>query len=300
MHIKTRYKDMLANSSPLPGSDTRKVEHLLAAFEKQRVPATYLALDISKTSLNTNVKFLAEKHSGPHSVVKCAGLWGTFEDGLDWVQRITGPRLFLSLGSVLCNDPWPEALAKVKTWANVLRNDDALFVGMDAHLVTEHREKIWKAYHSCDDLYQQFWLNGFDHANRLIGETWFREDDWHFLAELENPTRHRFFLRAKHTFRLGKTGREVKEGEEVEWFDSHKYCQADVELMFQKANLVAANVWRAPDSEFRKFSHPSPLALFVPVVKRVLTVLSAGQYLVKLKDVHDQRSDADSAVSGVN
>lgn len=155
---------------------------------------------------------------------------------------------------MLCNDPWPEALNKVRKWAKILRPSDMLFVGMDAHLVPRDSEKIWAAYHSREDLYRKFFLNGFDHANRLVGETWFHEKDWTLSAELENPTRHRFFLKANRDLQLGKTGRAVKKGEEIDWFDSHKYSQSDVETMFEKANLLATMVWQAPNSEFRRLS----------------------------------------------
>jgi EasF-like predicted methyltransferase len=231
-------------------SDTRKVEHLLAACEKNGIMATYLALDISKSSLDANINYLEERHAHEASTVRCAGLWGTFEDGLQYVQNIKGPRMFLSLGSVLCNDPWSEALRKVKDWADILRPDDLLLVGMDAHLVPKDTKKIWAAYHSREDLYKQFFFNGFDCANQLVGETWFREEDWELLAELEHPTRHRFFFRAKGDTQLGKTGRLVSKGEELDWFDSHKYGQSDVEAMFDKAGLVTTNIWQAPESEF--------------------------------------------------
>lgn len=206
--------------------------------------------------MDYNIGFLKEKHSQATSTVRCAGLWGTFEDGLQYVQNIKGPRLFLSLGSVLCNDPWNEALKKVKDWAGILRPDDRLLVGMDAHLVPRDTEKIWAAYHTREDLYTRFFQNGFDYANRLVGETWFRYEDWEQLAELENPTRHRFYFRAKRDIQLGTTGRLVSKGEEIDWFDSHKYGQEDVEVMFDKAGLVATDIWRAPNSEFSKWHSP--------------------------------------------
>ncbi|KAF5574708.1 hypothetical protein FPANT_11642 [Fusarium pseudoanthophilum] len=257
--------------------DTRKVGHLLAAFEKGKVPAKYLALDISRSSLNHNVKYLVEQHPSPDSSVTCAGIWGTFGDGMSYIQKISTPRLFLSLGSVLCNDPWPEALSHLKFWADALRPDDLLLIGMDGHTLPNNKEKIWNAYHSCDDLYHKFFLNGFKHANRLAGEEWFREEDWELLAQLEDEptTRHRFFFRAKKDVKLKKMSRIIQKGEEFDWFDSHKYGEDNVRLMCYKAGLSVIDVWQAPGSEFR-------------------------QYLVRRKDSKDQRDDADSAVSGVS
>lgn len=233
---------------------TRKVEHLLKAFEDAQKPVTYLALDISKASLEQNIGYLEEEHSGPESVVTCAGLWGTFEDGREYVEKITGPRLLLSLGSVLCNDPWPQALEHLKIWAGVLRPTDLLLIGMDGHMVPAHREKFWAAYHSREDLYKRFFLNGFDHANRLLGQNWFREKDWDFLAELEEEptTRHRFFFRAKRDMHIPQIGRTIKKGEELDWFDSHRYDEDGVNLMCHKAGLSTIAIWQADNSEFRK------------------------------------------------
>lgn len=196
-----------------------------------------------------------EQHSSPESSVTCAGIWGTFGDGMSYIQKISTPRLFLSLGSVLCNDPWPEALAHLKFWADALRPDDLLLIGMDGHTLPNNKEKIWNAYHSCDDLYHKFFLNGFKHANRLAGEEWFREEDWELLAQLEDEptTRHRFFFRAKKDVKLKKMSRIIQKGEEFDWFDSHKYGEDNVRLMCYKAGLSVIDVWQAPGSEFRKF-----------------------------------------------
>jgi EasF-like predicted methyltransferase len=245
--------DPVKTNAPF-SSDTRKVGHLLAAFDKANVSTKYLALDISRSSLDHNIKYLVGQHPSKQSSVTCAGIWGTFGDGMNYVKKIQSPRLFLSLGSVLCNDPWPEALAHLKFWADALRPNDLLLIGMDGHILPGNRDKIWDAYHSCDDLYHQFFLNGFKHANRLAGEEWFREEDWDFLAQLEEEptTRHRFFFRAKQDVKLEKMGRVIQKGEEFDWFDSHKYGEDNVRLMCYKAGLSVIDVWQAPDSEFRE------------------------------------------------
>lgn len=251
-------------------SDTNKVDHLLATFESKKVPATYLALDISKTSLDQSIASLAANHSGPNAVVKCGGLWGTFENGLEHIGRLESPRLLLSLGSVLCNDPWPRALGNLRVWASTLQPDDRMLIGMDGHLVADQRDKIWAAYHSCDKLFRDFFLNGLKNANKLLGYNLFVEQDWDFMAELEEQptTRHRFFLRAKKDIPLQEDGRIISKGEEdekiiskgqeIDWFDSHKYGEQDVRLMCSEAGLTVIKSWTAPDSDFRmsfRFSH---------------------------------------------
>ncbi|KAH8176838.1 histidine-specific methyltransferase, SAM-dependent domain-containing protein [Sarocladium implicatum] len=259
----------------LGAGDTRKVEHLLESFERNRVKATYLALDISEASLLHNVAYVARRHATTDAFVRCAGLWGTFEDGERYVAGIKTPRLFLSLGSVLCNDDWAKAVHTLRKWAEQLRGQDFLLVGMDAHLVESSREKIWAAYHTSNDLFRQFFLNGFDHANRLAGETWLREEDWEFHATLEDrpTTRHRFYFKAKRDIYIKKFDRTIRAGEEFDWFDSHKYGEVDVRIMCSKAKLEVVEVWRAPGSEFR-------------------------QYLLR-RGRGSEHNDNDSAVSGV-
>lgn len=126
---------------------------------------------------------------------------------------------------------------------------------MDAHLLPKDEDKIWKAYHSRDDLYRQFFLNGFNQVNKAIGEEWFQEEDWEFMAQLEEQptTRHRFFFRAKKDVTIHKLNRTLKAGEELDWFDSHKYGEESVRLMCHKAGLSVIDVMQAPGSEFSKY-----------------------------------------------
>ncbi|KAM3500494.1 hypothetical protein MY11210_009513 [Beauveria gryllotalpidicola] len=268
--------DLLTMFLESSSSDTNKVDHFLAEFERKKAHATYLALDISKTSLDQSIASLTANHSGPDSVVNCAGLWGTFENGLEHMDKIKGPRLFLSLGSVLCNDPWPAALGHLRRWAAELRPEDRLLIGMDGHLVAGNRDKIWAAYHSCDDMFREFFLNGLNNANKLLGYKLFKEQDWDFKSELqENPTtRHRFFMRAKKDVQLPGGDNVISSGQEIDWFDSHKYGEQDVRLMCSKAGLTVLQSWAAPGSEFR-------------------------QYLVRTRSEHDNLEDGDSGIAGI-
>lgn len=216
--------------------------------------ATYFALDISKASLEHNVQYLANLHGGPKSNITCAGIWGTFQNGQEFARRITGPRLFLSLGSVLCNDPWVTAIDHLKSWNAVMRPDDLLLIGMDGHTAKDQKIKLWNAYHSRDDLYRRFFLNGFNHANGLLGGKVFQEEDWELCAKIEEEptTRHRFYFRSRREINnCGVMERTILAGEEFDWFDSHKYEEIHVQVMCSKAGLHISDVWRLPNSEFR-------------------------------------------------
>lgn len=151
-----------------------------------------------------------------------------------------------------------------------------MLIGMDGHLVADHRDKIWDAYHSCDELFREFFVNGLKNANRLLKYKLFDEQDWDFMAELEEEptTRHRFFIRAKKDIPMDN-GDVIPQGQEIDWFDSHKYSERDVRLMCSKCGLTVIKSWAAPGSEFR-------------------------QYLVRPRAQRDELEDHDSGISGVN
>jgi uncharacterized SAM-dependent methyltransferase len=171
---------------------------------------------------------------------------------------------------------------------------------MDAHLLPHHQNKIWAAYHTRQDLFKSFFLNGFERLNQVVGHSWFLPEDWDILAEMEEQptTRHRFFLRAKRDIHLQGVSRVIKKGDEYDWFDSHKYSEESVRLMCYKAGLSVLEVWQAPDSEFRKLLVPpfSPS----PLLPTPLLTSYIGQYLLKAKGKDDPIEDADSAVSGLD
>jgi hypothetical protein len=53
--------------------------------------------------------------------------------------------------------------------------------------------------------------------------------------------------------------RAILPGEEIDWFDSHKYDESHVRLMCSEAGLHISDVWKAPNSEF--CMHGCPISL---------------------------------------
>jgi uncharacterized SAM-dependent methyltransferase len=241
-------------------SDTTKVQHLLAHFSKKSLPATYLALDISRPSLEENIERLVRAFLGDQAFVACNGLFGTFSDGKAFVRQIMTPRLFLSFGSVLCNDDWDAALSHLKSWADELRPADYLLMGMDGHLGEEHSKKIWRSYHTRGDLYEKFFRNGMDRANKVLGQQFFNWDDWKLVADLEScldphpVTCHSWIFQARRDIHMRGEGRVVCEGDKLAWFDSHKYGEEQVELLCDLSGLDIIEIYRMPGSEFRECS----------------------------------------------
>ncbi|KAK2006735.1 hypothetical protein LZ32DRAFT_663385 [Colletotrichum eremochloae] len=242
----------------LGAGDMRKVNYLLEELARRGRKATYLALDISRRSLTTNLEALAPRHDG--GSVRMAGLWGDFVAGLAFAETVTTtPRVFLSLGSVLFNDPWKKAVAALRDWAALMRPADLILAGMDGHDVSS--AKVWDAYHAHPDLFTRFFHNGLTHANALLGDDIFRPDDWDIRAEVDAAEkRHRFYLQARRDVDVNvaaagmtPTKTTLRCGFEVDWFDAHKRSEADVRGMCREAGLAVVKSWAVNGSEMRQY-----------------------------------------------
>lgn len=76
-------------------SNLRKVSLLLQAFEQAAKQIDYYALDLSRDELQ---RTLAELPAFEH--VTCRGLWGTYDDGREWLGRVDErPKCIIHLGS---------------------------------------------------------------------------------------------------------------------------------------------------------------------------------------------------------
>ena len=126
-------------------SNLRKVSILLQALEDAGKNIDYYALDLSLRELERTLQQVpAFKH------VKCHGLHGTYDDGLEWLktpENRSRPKCVMSLGSSIGTslifplDPYSllpgnfrrhEAPDFLKQFSNVLRQSDLLLIGLDA------------------------------------------------------------------------------------------------------------------------------------------------------------------------
>jgi L-histidine Nalpha-methyltransferase / hercynylcysteine S-oxide synthase len=122
--------------------------------------------------------------------IQCYGLWGTYDDGLEWIQQTpelqAKSKTVLWLGSSIGNFTRQEAHDFLQSYAEgALKtgSDDRLIVGIDAN--SEHG-KILRAYNDDQGVTREFILNGLKHANTLLGEEVFKEGEWEYVGEVDD------------------------------------------------------------------------------------------------------------------
>jgi uncharacterized SAM-dependent methyltransferase len=176
--------------------------------------------------------------------VRCRGLWGTFDNALEWVQQIPGPKCYISLGSMFGNDHFDAAVARLRAWRNIMSAGDRMLLGLDA---TQDKEVIWNSYHDSEGIFHQFIRNGFRHSNKVLGHEWYRDEDWTVSGEcLENPLMHQFTSTAERDFECKPLGISFHKGEKVVCYEGFKYDPCWMQSQFAASGLSKVNQWRSP------------------------------------------------------
>jgi len=118
---------------------------VLDALEKTQKKVAYYALDLMKSELE---RTLADVPT--YAYVQCAGLHGTYDDGLVWLQKPQNagkPKAILSIGSSIGNFTRDEAPGFLGQFVNILGPQDVLLIGLDA---CQEPSKVYQAYNDSD------------------------------------------------------------------------------------------------------------------------------------------------------
>lgn len=207
---------------------------------------TYFALDLSRSVLEEDLRKLAKGYQ----YVRCFGLWGSFDDGLTWSKFINTPKWFLSLGSSLGNDFFEPATKRLSWWADSMGPQDRMLLGMDAH---EDIAEIWTSYHDSQGIFERFIRNGLENSNKVLGHTWYREDDWTIVGLFqEKPIMHRFAIRAKRDITYDPLGLKFSEGDEIDCYEAFKYGPDIMRQQFERVGFEELAIWKAPSAPICK------------------------------------------------
>ncbi|RVD85166.1 uncharacterized protein DFL_003497 [Arthrobotrys flagrans] len=229
----------------------RKVMPLLDEIEAREMTIFYFALDLCKEWLEESLKALTSRYTH----VQCFALWGSFTDGLEWIKQFTGPKVYLSLGSTLCNNIIPVASKGLKLWADSMAPGDVMLLGYDSNL---NEEKVRESYITSDGEFDNFIRHGMEHSNSLLKRDWYKPEDWELSREaefqIEPPALvHRFVFRAQRDIKDEVLGLDFKQDERIICYESFKYPTNILRRQFSLAGLREKASWKSPASDIYEF-----------------------------------------------
>ncbi|PPJ52313.1 hypothetical protein CBER1_09245 [Cercospora berteroae] len=225
----------------LGSGDLRKVKPLLDLLEASQKRVRYYALDLSEAALKRGVGQFAQQYEFVH----CIGLWGSFHHGFSWATSLPpGPKWFLSLGSILGNGPIDEAWKGLARWSSLMGPKDRMLLCMDS---TTDPDIIWKSYHDAGGCYERYIRNGLEVSNAVIGQKWYREQDWEMTGVLE-PCTHQTKFQALKDVHCPLVGISFNAGDHINLHGHYKYPPEMMQTQFEKAGLVQLATWNIASS----------------------------------------------------
>lgn len=212
---------------------------MLDALDRAGKAIEYYALDLMQSELE---RTLAAVPKNAFRHVQCYGLWGTYDDGLEWLKRpenAARPKAILSLGSSIGNFTRDEAVGFLAQFADTLKPTDSFILGLDA---CQDPEVVYHAYNDRDGTTHDFTMNGLHHANTLLGKTAFNIDDWEAVGEYDQEgERHRAFVVPKRDVEV--EGVPIKKGERVRIEESYKWNAAQALQLWSAASVIESASW---------------------------------------------------------
>ncbi|WYZ45172.1 hypothetical protein EsH8_VIII_000488 [Colletotrichum jinshuiense] len=223
----------------LGSGNLRKVCLLLQAFENAGKNIDYYALDLSRKELERTLAQVPEFHH-----VRCHGLWGTYDDGREWLKQsanLARTKCILSLGSSIGNFERYDAAGFLKHFSDVLTQSDTMLIGLDR---CSDPAKVYHAYNDKKGVTHEFILNGLANANEILGEEAFKLKDWEVIGEYvydDEGGRHQaFYSPVRDTYVMGTL---VKQHERIQVEQSLKYSQKGAENLWNMAGLIETACW---------------------------------------------------------
>lgn len=190
--------------------------------------------------------------------VRCYGLWGTFDDGLAWLnaQNYDNPRFFLSLGSIFGNDHLHDAITRLYMWKSqgFRSKADAMLLTMDA---TDNTQALWESYHDPHGLFERFIRNGYRWSNMILGHHWYYDEDWEIIGVMQKePLMHRFTARAIKDVSCPPLNLELPAGSEIDCYEAFKYSPDIMRTQFMGSGFDEIARWKTPRAQICKLRYP--------------------------------------------
>ena len=230
-------------------SNLRKVNILLKAIDAAGKNVDYYALDLSQPELE---RTLSAVPPATFKHVSCYGLYGTYDDGLAWLQTPeirAKPKTVLSLGSSIGNFSRPDAAGFLHSFAEVLNGPhDALLIGLDG---CKDHDTVYAAYNDKEGVTRKFYENGLLNANRILGYEAFDLKQWDIIGEFRDVEgRHEAFIVPRQGVVI--EGATCRKGEKIRIEDAYKYSDAQAFQLWEKAGLTEKHIFRNERTKYGK------------------------------------------------
>ncbi|KAI3326431.1 histidine-specific methyltransferase, partial [Xylariaceae sp. AK1471] len=261
--ILTNYRNEMACQLPaksvileLGCGNLSKTACLLTGMEEERRHVFYYALDVSDEALYTNLGELKKKFATSH-YVHISGLSGTYEDCAEWLANSASLPVstvtFLWLGNSVANLTQGDASALMGQF-----HQACIKMGVDCNFLISAdgcgvKDRILNAYDPINEPSRKFLFHGLHHANKLLGQEAFKEEEWDAIPEWnkeENELRYSYAPKRDIQLDLGELSIEVEKEEPVYYFMSGKWNESQIASIANKAGLSVGKVWRDAHDEY--------------------------------------------------
>lgn len=174
--------------------------------------------------------------------VRCFGLLGTYDDGLEWLKTAElkcKTKIVMSLGSSIGNFNRSDAAGFLQSFARVLGDNDQLLIGLDA---CKDAAKVQLAYNDSHGLTHRFYLQGLLYANDILGKPVFDVPQWNVIGQYDELNgRHQAFMSPACDVTVGNA--IVHAGEHVRLEEAYKYSAAESAKLWTDARLRPVDQW---------------------------------------------------------
>jgi L-histidine Nalpha-methyltransferase / hercynylcysteine S-oxide synthase len=179
-----------------------------------------------------------------YTYVKVAGLHGTYDDGIEWLRHIDGPKSILWLGSSIANMDREESSEFLKQFP--MNPGDSWVIGIDRR---NDAFKIWRAYNDSQGVTREFELNGLRNANKILGSEVFKEGDWEYVGEYDVVEgRHEAWFIPLKDVTVCKV--DFKKGDRILVERSYKYGKHEVQELWEQSGVVEVGRWSDPGKAY--------------------------------------------------
>ncbi|RIA95254.1 C-type lectin protein [Glomus cerebriforme] len=232
----------------------RKTQIILNSFEKNKKNITYYALDLMEDELRKSLSSLGE-----YNYVKLVGLWGTYEEGIDFAAGLPEdiPKTIMWIGSSIGNMSREEGRDFIKAiQAKAMNPGDLFLIGIDRR---KSPSKIISAYNDSKGVTAEFIMNGLDHINAIFNQPLIDRNDFEYFTRYNDDIgRHEAYYKVKDDTTLEYTPSnndtkieiKLKKDELINVEYSYKYNEAETRTLFNKSSLSHVESWSDSQSQY--------------------------------------------------